>query len=129
MDAIDWDAFLKGWQGQPSTAPTSPSESNLLTSSVENAGPILSKPLSIPSKEPIVDLSLESVELGFISSESFSFPSFDEVGEEHSPPFPKTDKDQQPDEQLCGDKTSVGSIRNVILRPNQEEVLPKVVGS
>ena len=43
MGTIDWDAFLKGWQGHPPTSSTSSSESKLLASTVKNVGSNLTK--------------------------------------------------------------------------------------
>lgn len=68
MDAIDWEAFLKGWEGQPTTSPTSSSESELLTSGVESAGP------ESAFKEPFVELLAESAGPGLIGMEACTKP-------------------------------------------------------
>lgn len=98
MDTIDWEAFLKGWQGQPTTSPTSSSESELLTSSVENAEPILSKSSFKPSAEPFVEFLAESAGPGLIGREVFSRCYFDEDEDDSAPTLsPKSDKEQQSD--------------------------------
>lgn len=58
MDTVDWDAFLKGWQGQIPTSPTSSSESKLLASSDENVESILSRSLSELCAEPLITIAV-----------------------------------------------------------------------
>lgn len=99
MGTVDWDAFLKGWQGQAPTSPTSSSESNLLTSSLENEGSTLSKSSSEPFTEPLVEFLAESARPKLISSECFSCGPFSGDMDDFAdpPPSPETGKDHHPD--------------------------------
>ena len=100
MDTVDWDAFLKGWQGQTPTSPTSSSESKLLTSSLESEGSIsLSKSSSEPFTEPLVEFLVESAGPRLISREDFNCRPFggDKDDSVDPPLSPETGKDQHPD--------------------------------
>lgn len=99
MDTIDWDAFLKGWQGTAPTSPAPSSESKLLTSSPESAGPILSKSSSEPFTEPLLEFIAESAGPGLIGDEHFAIYPFDGDEDDFADPqqSPKTGKNQRPD--------------------------------
>lgn len=91
MDTVNWDAFLKGWQGQTPTSPTPSSESKLLTSSDKYMS------LSELCGVPLITTGVGAANTSILN---FLMLPFTKMGKilANFIALPKTFKDKHPDE-------------------------------